>query len=190
VVTIEAMGLFYRPPVSPVLGRALPPANRSVNASRAIGVGACAFLERIGNAGWGVSTLVVVDCVSLRQHPLMQDAGNENASRLTPEKHDVPALFHTAQAGANVIASSTRRRVVGQPLATRFQVVDVTQCLVFAPRTQGIGADLHQAGIGKARQTELSQWLALLGKLSGLPDAIEGVSLGNATVVAFINRRS
>jgi hypothetical protein len=47
-----------------------------------------------------------------------------------------------------------------------------------------------QAGIGKAGQTELSQWLAFLGKLSCLPDAIEGVSLGNATVVAFINRRS
>ena len=34
--------------------------------------------------------------------------------------------------------------------ATRFKVVDITQGLVFAPRTQGVGADIHQVGIGKA----------------------------------------
>jgi hypothetical protein len=97
-----------------------------------------------------MARFVVIDGVSFRQHPLMQDAGNENASRLTPEKHDVPALFHAAQARANAIAGATRGRVVGQPLATRFKVVDITQGLVFAPRTQGVGADIHQVGIGKA----------------------------------------
>ena len=55
----------------------------------------------------GMSRFVVIDGVSFRQHPLMQDAGNENASRLTPEKHDVPALFHAAQARANAIAGAT-----------------------------------------------------------------------------------
>src|ERR1035437_4597752 len=55
----------------------------------------------------GMSRVVVLDGVSFRQHPLMQDAGNENASRLTPEKHDVPALFHAAQARANAIAGAT-----------------------------------------------------------------------------------
>src|ERR1017187_4062234 len=98
----------------------------------------------------GMARFVVIDGVSFRQHPLMQDAGNENASRLTPEKHDVPALLHAAQARANAIAGATRGRVVGQPLATRFKVVDITQGLVFAPRTQGVGADIHQVGIGKA----------------------------------------
>src|ERR1017187_2331869 len=55
----------------------------------------------------GCQDSVVIDGVSFRQHPLMQDAGNENASRLTPEKHDVPALFHAAQARANAIAGAT-----------------------------------------------------------------------------------
>jgi hypothetical protein len=35
----------------------------------------------------------------------MQDAGNKNSSRRAPEEHDVLALFHAAQAGANVIAA-------------------------------------------------------------------------------------
>jgi hypothetical protein len=57
---------------------------------------------------------LVVDGVPLREHPLMQDAGNENSSRLAPEEHDMLALFHAAQAGANVIAGAARRRIVGQ----------------------------------------------------------------------------
>ena len=39
---------------------------------------------------------VFVDGVSFRQHAFMQDAGHENAARLTSEEHDVLALFHTA----------------------------------------------------------------------------------------------
>jgi hypothetical protein len=49
----------------------------------------------------------VVDRVSFRQHAFVQDAGNENASWLTSEKHDVLALLHAAQAEAT--SSSTFR---------------------------------------------------------------------------------
>ncbi len=55
----------------------------------------------------------------------MQDAGNENASRLTSKKDDVLTLFHAAQAGANVIGGAVRCRVGGQPPATRFKFVNV-----------------------------------------------------------------
>jgi hypothetical protein len=79
---------------------------------------------------------MVVDGVTPRPHPLVQDAGDENASRFTPEKHYVPALFHAAQARANMIAGAAGRRVVGQPPATSFKVVDVTHGLVFSPGAQ------------------------------------------------------
>jgi hypothetical protein len=55
----------------------------------------------------------------------MQDAGNENASRFAPKEHDMLALFHAAQAGANVIAGAARCRIVGQSTATRFKLGDI-----------------------------------------------------------------
>jgi hypothetical protein len=63
----------------------------------------------------------VVDGVPLRPPRFVQDAGNGNASRFTPEKHYVLAVFHAAQAGANVIAGTAGRRVVGQPPAASFK---------------------------------------------------------------------
>jgi hypothetical protein len=92
----------------------------------------------------------VVDRVSFRQHAFVQDAGNENASRLTSEKHDVLALFHAAQADANVVAGASRRRVVGQPLATGFKLVNVADGLRRAPSAQRILADAQQVGFGIA----------------------------------------
>jgi len=75
---------------------------------------------------------------------------SENPSLLAPEKHDVLALFHAAQAGANVVAGAARRRVVSQLPATRFKVVETTKGLVFAPCTQGVDGDVHQVGLAKA----------------------------------------
>jgi hypothetical protein len=83
----------------------------------------------------------VVDRVSFGQHAFMQDAGNENASGLTSEKDDVLALFHAAQADANVVTGASRRRVVGQPLATAFKLVNVADGLREAPGAQRILAD-------------------------------------------------
>ena len=50
---------------------------------------------------------MIVEGVSFRQHTLMQDAGNEDASMLSPVEEDVLAMLVTAQAGANVIANAT-----------------------------------------------------------------------------------
>ncbi len=70
----------------------------------------------------------------------MQDAGNENASRFTAEERYVLASFHAAQAGANVIAGTAGRRVVGQRPAARFTIVDVTGV---------VASDVDQVGLGK-----------------------------------------
>ena len=93
--------------------------------------------------------VIVIDGVSFRQHPLMENSRNENAARLAPEKHDMLALFDTAQAWADVIAGTPGRRVVSQPLAARFKVVDVTQGLVRTPLAQGVRADVHEVCSGK-----------------------------------------
>ena len=71
--------------------------------------------------------------MSFRQHAFVQDTGNENASGLTSEKHDVLAVLHAAQARANLVAGAARRWVVGQPLATGFKLVEVADGLRRAP---------------------------------------------------------
>jgi hypothetical protein len=49
---------------------------------------------------------LIVEAVSFREHTLMQDAGNEDASALLPVEQDVPAMLMSAQAGANVITDA------------------------------------------------------------------------------------
>ncbi len=95
----------------------------------------------------------VVNDVSFGQHSPMQDAGNQNASGILAVKHDVPANLHTTQAGANVIASPTQRRIVRQHLAARLQLADVADGLVLTPGAKSISANAKQAGFGAARET-------------------------------------
>jgi hypothetical protein len=98
-------------------------------------------LERLAVHRPGSCFVFVVDRVSFRQHAFVQDAGNENASRLTSEKHDVLALLHAAQAEANMVAGAARRRVVGQPLATGFKLVNVADGLRRTPSARRILTD-------------------------------------------------
>jgi len=44
--------------------------------------------------------VLIGDGVSLGQHALMQDAGDDNAAALLAVEHDMPAILVTAQAGA------------------------------------------------------------------------------------------
>lgn len=74
----------------------------------------------------------------------MKNAGNKNTSRFGPEEHKLLTLFHAAQAGANMVARSAQRRAVGQLLATRLQVVEITDSLVNAPCPQGEHPDIRK----------------------------------------------
>jgi hypothetical protein len=62
-------------------------------------------------------------------HSLMQNAGNENTSWLAPEEDYMLAVFRAAQAGTNVVAGPSRRRIVGQSLTTFFKFVYAADCL-------------------------------------------------------------
>jgi len=66
----------------------------------------------------------------------------------------MPAVFHAAQARANATTGATRQRVVGQPLAAGFKIVEITPSLVFAPRAQGVGTNIREVCFGKTGQKE------------------------------------
>jgi hypothetical protein len=83
----------------------------------------------------GLRFVFVIDHVSFWQHAFMQNAGHENASRLTPEEYDVLAVFHAAQAGANVVRRPASSWILGQQLATDFKLVKVANGLRRAPST-------------------------------------------------------
>ena len=78
----------------------------------------------------------------LEIHALMQDTGNHNAALFLPVEHDVPALLHVPQTGANFIAGTPQRGIVSKPLAASFKLGEVTIRLGFAPCTKSISADI------------------------------------------------
>ncbi len=51
--------------------------------------------------------VLIVEGMSFGKHPLMQDAGNQNAATFLPVKQDMLAMLVTVHAGANVIANAT-----------------------------------------------------------------------------------
>jgi hypothetical protein len=97
-----------------------------------------------------IPRLFLVDALSFWQHALMKYARYQDAARFDPIKHHMPGVFHTAQAGPNVVTKAARPRVVRKLLATGFKAVEVAGGLIFAPCTQGVGADVHEVGLGKA----------------------------------------
>jgi hypothetical protein len=78
----------------------------------------------------------------------VEDAGDEDVLGGRPVEDNVPALFHAAQAGPNVIAGATQQREIGEALATGFKLREIANRLLFAPAIQGICADVQQVCLG------------------------------------------
>ncbi len=93
----------------------------------------------------------ILDGVPLRQHALVQDAGNDNASGLLPVKDDMPPTFHAAQAGTNIIIGSAQSGSIGEHLTPRLKIVEVVDRPICAPGAQAISTDAQQVGFGAAR---------------------------------------
>ena len=148
-----------------------------------------ATLVVIGSSYRPVSSSV--DGTQLGQHVLVQDAGDQNTSSRPPVKHNMPAALHTTQARANVVTRPTHCRVIGEHLATCFQVVDITIGLSLAPGTQCIVGDAQQVSFGTAGKTDTSHCLTLSPrKGESLPDTCKYVALGNAAGIALIDGRT
>src|SRR5271165_170310 len=131
----------------------------------------------------------LVDALSFREHALVEYARYQDPLGFNPVEQNMPPVFHAAQAGPHMIAGTTQLGVVGKLSATGFQIVDVTDGLVLPPGVQCAGGDVQQVGLGEAGQTVCSHRLPLfLGTLQCAPNPLEGISLGNSSGVAFINR--
>ncbi|HTC36921.1 MAG TPA: hypothetical protein VK724_26315 [Bryobacteraceae bacterium] len=78
----------------------------------------------------------------------MKNTGNQNSSGLFAVKHYMLSTLHSAQAGADIIAASTKCRIVSQHPTTSLEFDDVADGLVFAPGPKGISSDPQQVGFG------------------------------------------
>lgn len=99
-------------------------------------------------AGMGLFIVVIVKGVSLWEHALMKDAGNQNSFGLLAVKHHMLSALHSSQAGADIIAASAKCRIVSEHPTTGFKFDDVADSLVFAPGSKGISSDPQQVGFG------------------------------------------
>jgi len=74
----------------------------------------------------------------------VQNARNQNSASFLAIKHDMVPALHSAQAATDIVTTSAQRGIVSQHLAKRFQRVDVSERLIFAPSTFAIGDDPEQ----------------------------------------------
>jgi hypothetical protein len=119
----------------------------------------------------------------------MENTRNQHATYIPPVEHDMLAMLHAAQAGADIITSSAQIRIASELLATYFQIVNIADSLVFTPSIQSVTGDIYQVGFCSAGKTKRGHTLALLSaELEPLPNARKGTFLGNAAGIPLIYR--
>jgi hypothetical protein len=74
-----------------------------------------------------------IDGMSFYKHALVKNARYQYSSGFWPIKDNVSAVLDAPQARANLPTCATQFRVVGQSLATGFEIVEITSGLVHAP---------------------------------------------------------
>ncbi len=84
----------------------------------------------------------------------MKNTRYQDARSFYAIKHDVPPMFYPAQARPDMIAGAAQFRIMCQLAAARFKFVEISKCLIFPPRTDGVGADVPEVGLSQARQTD------------------------------------
>jgi hypothetical protein len=94
----------------------------------------------------------IVNALSFGQHPLMEDAIYDDASRFYPIKQNMAPILHAAQARPDVIARAAQLRIVQKLSATRFEAVDVADGLILTPSVQSVVCDLQQVCLSHARK--------------------------------------
>jgi hypothetical protein len=110
----------------------------------------------------GKALHVVFAEVQLWKHALVQDAKDENIIPVAPVENHVLALFATAQPGTNLVACAAEHRMIGDPLATLLQLIEVTGTLLVAPHSARVVRDVQQVGFGAPCEAETGHvYLAL-----------------------------
>src|SRR5271154_5087406 len=135
--------------------------------------------------------------MTIGQHPLMQDTGNQGPATLLPIEHDVPAMLMTAQARTDVITGSAQEGISGKHLTAGFNFVKVVGCLDCAPFAYGVIRDIQKVGLGTTRESTVGHFRAPgtgRTRLSGqrefesLTDTSKDIPLGNTAGITFVNR--
>jgi hypothetical protein len=101
-----------------------------------------------------VREILFIDGVSFGQHALVKDAGDQNTFGFPAVEDNVPAGRHSTKARTNIVARPAQHGIIGECLATPFKVVEIADCLAFAPGAKGIGADTDQVCLCAARETK------------------------------------
>jgi len=92
------------------------------------------------------------------------------------------------QAPTNVIACSTESGIVGEHLATRLNVVDISNGLLFAPSAEDIASDAEQIDFCSARVTKRGHRLASRRRqVQRFPHTVEDIALRDAARIAFVD---
>lgn len=134
--------------------------------------------------------LVVLDCMSLGKHAIVQYTGDKYSTAVLPVENDVPAVFHATQAGSKVVTESSRRRIIGADSTTSLNVVEVSDSLRFAPGAKRVRRNAQQVRFGAAGESKPRHGLTpRRRKIERFSDAFENVAFGNAAGIAFVDGR-
>ncbi len=100
----------------------------------------------------GLRQVIVIDGLFARQHALVKDTGNQNASRVHSIKDDVLAELQSAQARPYVVACPAYCRIIGEHPATFVKIANVALGLTLAPSPKCIRAYASDVRAGAFRK--------------------------------------
>jgi hypothetical protein len=90
------------------------------------------------------------------QHPLVKDADDTDTVILMPVKYDMASILHSHKPGTDIIAASSKARVICKLTETGLKFVEVTLALFLTPGSQGIFSNGFHVGFRLACKFELS----------------------------------
>jgi hypothetical protein len=87
--------------------------------------------------------VIILDRMAFREHPLVKNAGHENATWFLAVENHMPAALHPAEARTDIIARPAELGRGSELLATRFQIINIAYGLVFAPLLERVTRDIR-----------------------------------------------
>jgi hypothetical protein len=124
-----------------------------------------------------------------REHPLMKDSQDNDASLFGTIKDHVALKFDSAKGGIDFDVSPAGERALGEQFEMGLEFVHVAGRLVFTPAVEGIPNDFRHIGFGAASETKPGHALpASARELEFFSQAGKRVALRDSTLFAFGDR--
>jgi hypothetical protein len=116
----------------------------------------------------------------------MQDSKNQDVTTVASIEDNVFPLLSATQTRTNVVASTAKNWMSGEPLAALFQLIKIPRTLLLAPRSARVVGDLKEVAFGTHGQPKTTHRLSSHdAKLS--PHPTERISLGNTARLPLID---